>query len=148
MATVVEIFTDGSCLGNPGIGGWGVLMRYGLVEKTFSGSCSQTTNNRMELFAAIYALEALKVISVVDLTTDSKYVQQGVLQWMHNWKKNNWRTAARKEVKNKDLWQRLDIQASKHNVSWHWVKGHAGHRENDIVDKLAQDAARQLAAEN
>ncbi|MBT4804179.1 MAG: ribonuclease HI [Legionellales bacterium] len=144
MTKKVEVFTDGSCLGNPGPGGWGVLMRYDGVEKNFSGSCNDTTNNRMELFAAIYALEQLKRPSEVAITTDSKYVQRGVTEWLQGWKKNNWRTAARKPVKNKDLWERLDPQLDMHNIEWLWVKGHAGHRENEIVDKLANDAAQTL----
>jgi ribonuclease HI len=144
MTKKVEVFTDGSCLGNPGPGGWGVLMRYDGVEKSFSGACDDTTNNRMELFAAIYALEQLKRRSEVAITTDSKYVQRGVTEWLPGWKKNNWRTAAKKPVKNKDLWERLDPQLAEHNIEWLWVKGHAGHRENEIVDKLANDAAQAL----
>ena len=144
MVKKVEIFTDGSCLGNPGPGGWGVLLRYGNTEKTLSGSAKDTTNNRMELFAAIAALEALKKPANIVLTTDSKYVQKGVTEWLISWKKKGWRTAANKEVKNKDLWQRLDDQISEHTISWCWVKGHSGHRENEIVDQLANDAATKL----
>lgn len=143
----VEIYTDGSCLGNPGAGGWGALLRCNGVEKTISGSCPDTTNNRMELFAAIAALEQLKKPSTVDLTTDSRYVQRGVTEWLEGWKKNNWRTAARKPVKNKDLWERLDQQLYQHKVSWHWVKGHAGHAENERVDQLATAAAQSLGGE-
>lgn len=140
----VEIFTDGSCLGNPGPGGWGALMRCDGVEKTFSGAFEDTTNNRMELFAAIYALERLTRRSTVSITTDSKYVQKGVTEWLSGWKRNQWRTAAKKPVKNKDLWERLDAQLSEHDITWLWVKGHAGHRENEIVDQLANRAAHSL----
>ena len=146
MQKKVEIFTDGSCLGNPGVGGWGVLMRYGTQEKTFSGGCDDTTNNRMELFAAIFALEKLSRSSQVVLTTDSRYVQKGVSEWMANWKRNNWRTSAKKPVKNQDLWERLDKQVGRHDVQWVWVKGHAGHKENDIVDALANGAAKKTLA--
>ena len=141
----VEIFTDGSCLGNPGPGGWGVLMRCEGVEKTFSGAAEDTTNNRMELFAAIYALERLTRRSTVAITTDSKYVQKGVTEWLAGWKRNQWRTAAKKPVKNQDLWERLDAQLSQHDIRWLWVKGHAGHRENEIVDQLANRAAQSLS---
>ena len=140
----VEIFTDGSCLGNPGPGGWGALLRYNGVEKEISGSCEDTTNNRMELFAAIAALEQLKKPSDVVITTDSRYVQRGVTEWLAGWKKNNWRTAAKKPVKNKDLWERMDKQLEVHTVSWQWVKGHAGHAENERVDQLATSAAQSL----
>jgi len=147
MKKTVEIYTDGSCLGNPGPGGWGVLMRYGGSEKTFSGACDNTTNNRMELFAAIYALESLTRPSVVRITTDSKYVQRGVNEWLQGWKKNNWRTAAKKPVKNQDLWQRLDLQLDMHDIEWLWVKGHSGHKENEIVDVLANAAAQKILAD-
>ena len=146
MTKKVEIFTDGSCLGNPGPGGWGALLRYDGVEKKFSGACDETTNNRMELFAAIAALEKLKRPSDVVITTDSRYVQRGVNEWLEGWKKNNWRNSARKPVKNKDLWEKLDKQLENHNVIWKWVKGHAGHRENEIVDKLATSAAQSLVS--
>ena len=146
MTKKVEIFTDGSCLGNPGPGGWGALLRYDGVEKRFSGSCDETTNNRMELFAAIAALKKLKRRSDVVITTDSRYVQRGVNEWLQGWKKNNWRNSARKPVKNKDLWERLDKQLENHHVVWKWVKGHAGHRENEIVDKLATSAAQSLVS--
>jgi ribonuclease HI len=141
----VEIFTDGSCLGNPGPGGWGALMRCEGVEKTFSGAFEDTTNNRMELFAAIYALERLTRRSTVAITTDSKYVQKGVTEWLAGWKRNQWRTAAKKPVKNQDLWERLDAQLTEHDITWLWVKGHAGHRENEIVDQLANRAAQSLS---
>lgn len=133
----VEIFTDGACKGNPGPGGWGALLRYGDIEKQLCGGEKTTTNNRMELLAAIEALAALKQPCDVSLTTDSQYVRQGVTQWLANWKRNGWKTSAKKPVKNVDLWQRLDEESSRHQVSWHWVKGHSGHRENEIADMLA-----------
>lgn len=133
----VEIFTDGACRGNPGPGGWGVLLRYGDQEKTLYGGEPMTTNNRMELTAAIEALAALKQTCDVVLTTDSQYVRQGITLWLDGWKKKGWKTAARQPVKNVDLWQALDAQASRHTVEWRWVKGHSGHRENDIADGLA-----------
>lgn len=134
----VEIFTDGACSGNPGPGGWGVVMRYGTVEKELSGGEAETTNNRMELVAAIEALSALKQPCKVDLYTDSVYVRDGIKNWIHGWKKNGWKTAAKKPVKNAELWQRLDETRSKHDVTWHWVKGHAGHPENERADELAR----------
>lgn len=133
----VEIFTDGACKGNPGPGGWGALMRFGDVEKSLCGGEHNTTNNRMELMAAIEALAALKEPCDVVLTTDSQYVRKGITQWMVNWKKNGWRTSAKKPVKNSDLWQMLDEQVSRHQVVWKWVKGHSGHRENEMADELA-----------
>jgi len=120
----VEIFTDGACRGNPGPGGWGVLLRFNGTEKTLKGSAADTTNNRMELMAAISGLEALTEPCKVKLTTDSKYVLQGLTEWLPNWKKRNWKTAAKKPVKNVDLWQRLDTAAQVHDIDWHWVKGH------------------------
>lgn len=140
----VEIFTDGACRGNPGPGGWGAVLRYGENEKEIFGAEPLTTNNRMELMAAIMALEALKDTCLVDLTTDSQYVRQGVTSWMDNWKKNGWRTSDRKPVKNQDLWQRLDAASSRHKVSWHWVKGHSGHRENERCDALANIAIDEM----
>ena len=137
MSKKVEIFTDGACRGNPGPGGWGVLLRYDGNEKEMFGGESETTNNRMELMAAIKGLEALKEHCLVDLTTDSVYVKNGITEWIHNWKAKNWKTSAKKPVKNVDLWQQLDEQVSKHDVSWHWVKGHSGHAENERVDALA-----------
>nr|WP_249319264.1 ribonuclease HI [Pseudoalteromonas sp. BDTF-M6] len=137
----VEIYTDGSCLGNPGPGGYGVLLRYGEHQKTLSQGYKNTTNNRMELLAAIVALESLKRPCHVDITTDSQYVKQGIESWIDNWKKRNWRTASKQPVKNVDLWQRLDAARARHQVRWHWVKGHSGHDENEIVDDLARDAA-------
>ncbi|WP_105200561.1 MULTISPECIES: ribonuclease HI [unclassified Pseudoalteromonas] len=141
MQKSVEIYTDGSCLGNPGPGGYGVLLRYGEHQKTLSQGYKNTTNNRMELLAAIVALESLKRPCHVDITTDSQYVKQGIESWIDNWKKRNWRTANKQPVKNVDLWQRLDAARTAHQVSWHWVKGHSGHDENEIVDDLARDAA-------
>jgi len=135
----VTIFTDGACSGNPGPGGWGVLLRFGELEKELKGGERATTNNRMELMAAISGLEALKRPAVVDLTTDSQYVRQGITSWIHGWKKNGWRTADKKPVKNVDLWQRLDAALKQHEVRFHWVKGHAGHVENERVDQLARE---------
>jgi ribonuclease HI len=133
----VEIFTDGACRGNPGPGGWGALLRYQGKEHNLFGGEPQTTNNRMELMAAIEALRALKRPCEVVLTTDSQYVRQGITEWMVNWKKRGWKTAAKQPVKNADLWQQLDAAAQAHKVDWRWVKGHSGHRENDIADALA-----------
>lgn len=133
----VEIFTDGACRGNPGPGGWGALMRYGKTEKSLHGGEKQTTNNRMELTAAIKALAALKEKCDVTVTTDSEYVRKGITEWIANWKQRNWRTAAKKPVANADLWQELDKQTARHEIKWKWVKGHSGHRENEIADELA-----------
>jgi len=140
----VEIFTDGACKGNPGPGGWGALLRFNGVEKTLNGAEPLTTNNRMELMAAIKALEALKQPCEVDLTTDSQYVRKGITEWIAQWKLRGWRTSAKKPVVNVDLWQRLDKLNQAHKVSWHWVKGHSGHRENEIVDELANHAIDDL----
>lgn len=138
----VEIFTDGACSGNPGPGGWGAILRWKDTEKELSGGAVETTNNRMELTAVIEALKVLKVSCVVSLYTDSKYVMDGVTQWLPNWKKNNWRTTNKKsEVKNVDLWQQLDELLPKHEILWNWVKGHNGHPENERVDKLAREQA-------
>ncbi|MDH5749351.1 MAG: ribonuclease HI [Rhodospirillales bacterium] len=134
----VEIFTDGACSGNPGPGGWGVVLRWRDHEKELFGGESETTNNRMELMAAIMGLEQLKRGVHATITTDSKYVRDGITQWIHNWKKNGWKTAAKKPVKNTDLWQRLDRALEIHQVDWHWVKGHAGHPENERADALAR----------
>ncbi len=134
----VETWTDGACSGNPGPGGWGVLLRFGEHEKELCGGASDTTNNRMELMAAIQALDSLKRACAVDLYTDSSYVKNGITQWMHNWKRKGWRTASNSPVKNADLWQQLDEAAKRHDVSWHWVKGHAGHEENERADELAR----------
>ncbi|MBT1065159.1 ribonuclease HI [Bowmanella sp. Y26] len=138
----VQIFTDGSCLGNPGPGGYGVVMRYGKHCKELSQGFTQTTNNRMEMLAAIAALRILKESCEIDLTTDSQYLRQGIMQWINNWKKNGWRTSDKKPVKNVDLWQELDSLVSKHKIHWHWVKGHAGHPENERCDELARTAAQ------
>ncbi|HEY6545401.1 MAG TPA: ribonuclease HI [Dokdonella sp.] len=140
-AAQVQLFTDGACLGNPGPGGWGVLLRAGSCELELSGGEAATTNNRMELMAAIAGLEALKRPCEVVLTTDSQYVKLGVEQWMARWRANGWRTSDRKPVKNQDLWERLSAALAGHRVTWHWVKGHAGHAENERVDMLAREAA-------
>lgn len=139
----VKIFTDGGCRGNPGVGGWGALLRFGKVEKELNGYAMEATNNQMELMAAIEALEALKEPCKVVLTTDSQYVKNGITQWITNWKNNNWKTAAKKPVKNKELWQRLEAATQRHQVTWSWVKGHAGHAENERVDELANEAMDQ-----
>jgi ribonuclease HI len=136
-AEPVEIFTDGACRGNPGPGGWGVLLRANGVEKELLGGEADTTNNRMELTAVIRALEALKRPCRARLYTDSQYVQKGISEWIHRWKRSGWRTADRKPVKNEDLWRRLDELAQMHKIEWHWVKGHAGHPENERADRLA-----------
>ena len=134
----VEIFTDGACSGNPGPGGWGAILRAGEHEKELSGGEDETTNNRMELMAAISALEELKAPSQVDLHTDSTSVKDGITRWIHNWERNGWKTAAKKPVKNVDLWKRLQSALARHEVSWHWVKGHAGHPDNERADELAR----------
>ena len=133
----VIIYTDGACRGNPGPGGWGALIKYDSAEKTIFGGQANTTNNQMELSAAIEGLAVLKEPCNVELFTDSKYVMVGITQWIQNWKKNNWRTAAKKDVKNKELWIELDKYESSHDVRWHWVKGHSGHEQNEIADQLA-----------
>ena len=140
---LVEIFTDGACRGNPGPGGWAALLRTGAQERTVSGGEVLTTNNRMELIAAIRALEALTKPCRVELHTDSQYVRDGISKWIHGWQRNGWRTAARKPVKNADLWQELLEAARRHRVAWHWVRGHSGHPENDRVDALACAEADQ-----
>jgi ribonuclease HI len=137
---IVDIFTDGACSGNPGPGGWGALLRYGDMEKELSGGEAETTNNRMELMAAIMALEALTRPSQVRLYTDSKYVQQGITEWLPQWAKRGWKTADKKPVKNADLWQRLHEAVEPHEVNFIWVRGHAGHVENERVDELARNA--------
>ncbi len=143
--TAIEIFTDGACSGNPGAGGWGVILRYGETEKELSGGDAQTTNNRMELTAVIEALKALKRECEITLYTDSRYVMDGVNEWMPNWKKNGWKTTNKKSaVKNLELWQELDSLLPKHKIKWVWVKGHNGHPENERVDKLARDAAKSF----
>lgn len=134
---IVEIFTDGACRGNPGPGGWGALLRCGDKVKEMHGGALETTNNRMELTAAIEALAALKKPSQVELTTDSQYVRKGITEWMSAWKKKGWRNSTKKPVKNKDLWERLDKEVSRHQINWHWVRGHSGHPENERADALA-----------
>ena len=141
MQKTVEIYTDGSCLGNPGPGGYGIFMIYNGHEKEMSQGYKLTTNNRMEMLAAIVALESLTRECDVNLTTDSQYVKQGIESWITNWKKRGWLTSAKKPVKNVDLWKRLDKACSEHNVTWKWVKGHSGNKYNEIVDDLARDAA-------
>ncbi len=142
---VVEIFTDGACSGNPGPGGWAAILRFRDEQKELTGGERETTNNRMEMMAAIAALEALKRPSQVEITTDSTYVKDGITRWIHGWKKNGWKTSAKKPVKNQDVWQRLDQALEPHQVEWHWVRGHEGHPENERADALArQAAARQM----
>ncbi len=145
MNVSIEIYTDGACKGNPGPGGWGVLLRYKGQEKTLYGGEAHTTNNRMELMAAIKGLEALKRPCVVDLYTDSQYLRQGMTDWLGNWKLNGWRNSKKEPVKNADLWKSLDELASRHKINWHWVKGHSGHVENDLVDTLANKAIEELS---
>jgi len=142
--SVVYIFTDGACRGNPGPGGWGALLRYNDQEKSLRGAEPETTNNRMEMIAAISALEALKRPSEIRLTTDSKYLMDGITQWLENWKKRGWKTSAKKPVKNEDLWRRLDQLVQPHQIQWHWVKGHSGHDENEYVDQLANQAIDEM----
>lgn len=144
MPKSIEIFTDGACRGNPGPGGWGALLRYNGTEKELYGAESATTNNRMELTAAIRALEALKEPCDVQLTTDSNYVKNGITQWIGNWKRKGWRTADKKPVKNIDLWQRLDELCNRHRIEWYWVEGHSGHRENERADDLANRAIDEM----
>lgn len=143
----VHIFTDGACKGNPGPGGWGVLLRSGKFEKELFGGELNTTNNRMELTAAIEALNALRRACEVELTTDSEYVRKGITEWLENWKKRGWKTAAKKPVKNADLWQALDQAVQRHSVNWHWVKGHSGHPENEKADELANRGVAQALEE-
>ena len=138
------MFTDGACRGNPGPGGWGVLLRYGEREKKLHGGVAHTTNNRMELTAVIKGLQALKKTAQVAVTTDSQYVKNGINQWIHNWKKNNWINSKKQPVKNADLWQLLDQEVAQHQVEWHWVRGHSGHRENEIADALANRGIDEL----
>ncbi len=142
----VDIFTDGSCKGNPGPGGWGAILRSGTHEKELWGGARETTNNRMELTAVIEALRALKRRVTVRVHTDSTYVQQGITTWIHGWKKNGWRTKAKEPVKNADLWQALDELVAGHDISWHWVKGHAGHPENERADQLANRGVEEELA--
>lgn len=142
----VSIFTDGACRGNPGPGGWGAILRYGEREKELNGAERDTTNNRMELMAAIVALETLKRACDVTLTTDSQYVRKGITEWLPNWKRRGWKTADKKPVKNQDLWQRLEAAAQRHSIHWKWIKGHSGHVENERADQLANLAIDELLA--
>lgn len=144
MSERVEVFTDGACKGNPGPGGWGAVLKFNGSEKELFGGEETTTNNRMELMAVISSLQALKRPCDVAVTTDSQYVKNGITQWIHNWKRNGWRTAAKKPVKNDDLWKLLDEAVAQHQVSWHWVKGHSGHPENERADALANKGIEQL----
>ncbi|MEJ2088758.1 MAG: ribonuclease HI [Gammaproteobacteria bacterium] len=144
---MVEIFTDGACRGNPGPGGWAALLRYGGTEKLINGAEPDTTNNRMELTAAIRGLEALNRSGRVRLTTDSEYVRQGVTSWMPRWKRNGWKTAAKRPVKNQDLWMALDAVAAGQEIEWCWVKGHSGHPENERVDQAANEAIDEMLAD-
>ena len=143
MEKTVYLFTDGACKGNPGAGGWGVLLRYGTHEKELFGGEAQTTNNRMELTAVLFGLKTLNRPCDVVICTDSQYVKNGMESWIHNWKKNGWKTAGRQPVKNADLWQQLDEQVARHRVRWQWVKGHAGHAENERADALANRGVEQ-----
>jgi ribonuclease HI len=143
---LVRIYTDGACKGNPGIGGWGALLRYGAHEKELRGGERHTTNNRMELTAVIEALRALRNACVVEVYTDSQYVQRGISEWLAAWKARGWRTSEKKPVKNEDLWRALDAAVQPHRISWHWVKGHAGHPENERADRLANAGIEDLLA--
>ena len=143
VSTETEIFTDGACRGNPGPGGWGVVLRFQGNQKTLRGYAAETTNNRMELTAVIEGLKALKRSSEVELFTDSKYVMQGLTEWLGNWKRNGWKTAAKKPVKNIDLWQQLEAEVRQHRVDWNWVKGHAGIEDNELADQLANAAINE-----
>lgn len=140
----IEIYTDGACSGNPGPGGWGAILRFQGSEKELSGGQPSTTNNQMELQAAIEALKALKESCVVDLYTDSQYLRQGITQWIHNWKRNGWKTSDKKPVKNQELWVSLDELVKIHSITWHWLKGHAGHPENERCDELARNEIDRL----
>ena len=145
MTKQVEIFTDGACSGNPGPGGWGAVLRFGEKEKQIFGGEPDTTNNRMELMAAIEALELLTRSCDVKLTTDSQYVRKGITEWLAGWKRKNWMTASKKPVKNVDLWKRLEAAADRHKVEWCWVKGHSGHPDNELADELARRGSQQAA---
>jgi ribonuclease HI len=140
----VIIYTDGACRGNPGRGGWGVVLKYGEVQKQLYGGDAETTNNRMELMAAIQALEALNRACEVTLNTDSKYVLQGITEWLPNWKRRGWKTASKHPVKNEDLWRRLDLAVSRHSVKWNWIKGHSGNYGNELADRLANQGIDEL----
>jgi ribonuclease HI len=145
-AEVVRIYADGACKGNPGPGGWGAILRVGGSEKEIFGGEPQTTNNRMELVAVIRALETLKHPSAVEVYTDSQYVQKGIAEWLHAWKRRGWRTADKKPVKNVDLWQELERLAGNHRITWHWVRGHAGHPENERADELANRGVDEMSS--
>ncbi len=144
MAEQVEIFTDGACKGNPGPGGWGALLRFKGTQKEIFGGAPETTNNRMELMAVIQALQALTKPIGVTITTDSQYVKRGITEWITNWKRNGWKTAARKPVKNSDLWKQLDELVKQYQIEWKWVKGHSGHPENELADELANRGVEQM----
>lgn len=144
MSQIVEIFTDGACRGNPGPGGWGAVLYYGSHTKEIYGGEIKTTNNRMELMAAIQSLAVLKRPSQVSLTTDSEYVRRGITEWIHQWKKQGWKGSKKEPVKNQDLWQRLDDEAQRHQIEWHWIKGHNGHPENERADRLANQGIDEL----
>ena len=144
MSNKIELYVDGACSGNPGPGGWGVLLRYQGVEKELSGAERNTTNNQMELMAAIQGLQALTRPCHVDVYTDSEYVKKGITLWIHNWQKRGWKNAANKPVKNQALWEQLDAATQRHQIAWHWVKGHSDHPENDRVDALAREAIDRL----
>lgn len=144
MSEKVIVYTDGACKGNPGPGGWGVVLRYGGSCKTLHGGERQSTNNRMELMAAIQGLKALNRGCQVELYTDSQYVRKGITEWLSGWKRNGWKTAAKKPVKNDDLWRELDLETAKHEVNWHWVKGHAGVPDNELADELANKGVAEL----
>ena len=143
----VKIYTDGACKGNPGIGGWGAVLQYGNSEKEISGFQTETTNNIMELTAAVEALKLLKEPCEITLTTDSTYVKNGISKWIFSWKKNGWKTASKKSVKNKELWQELELLSKNHSINWKWVKGHSGHPENERCDQLANEAISKMSLE-
>ena len=146
MNTQIELYTDGACSGNPGPGGWGAILRWKGTEKELCGGAPETTNNRMEMTAVIEGLSALKRACQVAVYTDSQYVQKGITEWIHGWKRKGWKTADNKPVKNADLWQALDAQVAKHKISWHWVRGHAGHPENERADALARRGLEECRA--
>ena len=148
ITKLVEIYTDGACRGNPGPGGWGALLKYQNSEKKINGSAANTTNNRMELTAAIEALKIIKQPCKIKLTTDSQYVKKGITEWLNKWKTKNWLNSKKEPVKNADLWKELDLVTQKHQISWHWVKGHSGHRENEIADQLANLAIESMLNKN